>query len=300
MRTLRLGFLLLTLSPCAFAQQNGAPLPAPAPPMAPLPRPEDHAVTQKESESINAQLTEARQDTAGKRYAESEALMLRITHDHPNLILPWVELGLAQMGLRKYPDAETSFKMALGIDPTSLRQQHSQDFYQPVDAPGAVAPAATRASRNTAGGGVSTNAEARTPEIRGTAYASLGEAYAHQGKIADAQAAFNTAVNAAPAHAAQYRRNETISFFQAGNPDAQLEAANQAIALDPSVPDLYYFKAQSMVAKATVDPATQKMVLPAGCAEAYQRYLELAPGGPYSADARGVLAAAGIPVKAAH
>jgi hypothetical protein len=36
-----------------------------------------------------------------------------------------------------------------------------------------------------------------------------------------------------------------------------------------------------------------KMVLPPGCAEAYQKYLQLDPKGPYSADAKGILAAAG-------
>jgi hypothetical protein len=39
------------------------------------------------------------------------------------------------------------------------------------------------------------------------------------------------------------------------------------------------------------------MILPAGCTEAYQKYLELEPNGPYSADAKGVLTAAGLPLK---
>jgi hypothetical protein len=41
------------------------------------------------------------------------------------------------------------------------------------------------------------------------------------------------------------------------------------------------------------------MVLPPGCADAYQKYLELDPNGPYSADAKGVLTAAGLPLKSA-
>ena len=45
--------------------------------------------------------------------------------------------------------------------------------------------------------------------------------------------------------------------------------------------------------KAQVD-AKGKMVLPPGCAEAYQKYLQLDPKGPYSADAKGVLTAAGV------
>ena len=282
----------LCLPGCLSAQENGAPLPAPAPAGAPIPRPEDRTVTKKESESINAAIAEARKATAEKRYADSEALMQKVIAQNPALILPWVELGLAQLGEKKYPDAENSFKMALGIDPESLKRAHSDDFYQKPDAPGVVAASATRASRNTVAGVVSSG-DTRTPEIQGIAWASLGEVYAHEGKSSEAQAAFDSAVKALPAQAAQYRHNEAVVFFQSGNADAQLAAAEQAIALDPARAANYYFKAQALVGKAAIDSKSGKMILPAGCAEAYQKYLQLEPKGPFSGDAKGVLAAAG-------
>lgn len=285
--------ICLILALPGIAEQN-APQPAPVPTPAPMPEPATRPVTKKETESVNAILLAARKATAEKRYADSEALMETVTRDNPSLILPWVELGLAQLGEKKYTEAESSFDKALGIDPASLKAQHSDDFYVPSDQPGTVAPGATRASRNTAGGEVVTNAESRGPEVRGVSYASLGEIYAHQGKIDQAKAAFDEAVKANPSQAATYRRNETIYFFQAGNSEAQLEAANQAIELDPARAANYYFKAQALVSKATVDLRTQKMVLPPGCAEAYQKYLQLEPSGPYSADAKGVLAGAGL------
>lgn len=113
----------------------------------------------------------------------------------------------------------------------------------------------------------------------------------------EAQAAFDSAVRALPAQGGQYRHNEAVVFFQAGDSDAQLAAADQAIALDPARAANYYFKAQAMVGKATMDAKTGKMVLPPGCAEAYQKYLQMEPAGPFSADAKGVLSAAGIAVK---
>jgi tetratricopeptide (TPR) repeat protein len=251
----------------------------------------------KDSEGLNAQIVAARKATAEKRFADSEAMMAKATADNPKLILPWVELGLAQLGLKKYPEAENSFKMALGIDPESTRRAHSDDFYQSADKRDAVAPTATRNSRN-AVGSVINNAQSRTPDIKGVSWASLGEIYAHEAKIKDAEEAFDNAVAAFPQQAAQYRRNETIVFFQIGNADAQFAAAEKAIALDPTRAALYYFKGQALVSKATIDPATQKMVLAAACADAYLKYLELEPDGPYSADAKGVLAGAGIPFKA--
>jgi tetratricopeptide (TPR) repeat protein len=251
----------------------------------------------KDSEGLNAQIVAARNATAEKRFADSEAMMSKVTAENPKLILPWVELGLAQLGDKKYPEAENSFKMALGIDPESIQRTHSDDFYQASDKRDAVAPTATRNNRNAMGGDV-TNAQSRTPDIKGVSWASLGEIYAHEGKINESEEAFDNAVVSFPQQAAQYRRNETIVFFQVGNSDAQLAAAEKAIPLDPTRAALYYFKGQALVSKASIDPATQKMVLPPGCAEAYQKYLELEPAGPYSADAKGVLGGAGLPLKA--
>ena len=278
MKTLRLcSIILLSASFAALAQE-----PTPA---------------KKDSEGLNAQIIAARKATAERRFADSEAMMAKVTADNPKLILPWVELGLAQLGDKKYPEAENSFKMALGIDPASLERDRSAGFYQDTDKRDAIAPTATRSSRSAVGGTVN-NAQSRTPDIKGVSWASLGEIYAHEGKIKEAEEAFDNAVAAFPVQAAQYRRNETISFFQVGNSEAQLTAAEKAIPLDPTRAALYYFKGQALISKATIDPATQKMLLPPGCADAYQKYLELEPNGPYSADAKGVLAGAGIPVKA--
>ena len=273
------------------AQQNGAPLPLPAPAAAPVPSPEANTITKKEAGDVNAMLAQARAATAKKQFADSEDLMLKVTRQNPNMVLPWVELGLAQLGLQKYDDAENDFKIALGIDPITVARAHNEDFYQKADAEGVVAPTATRASRNTAGGGVVDNSSKRTPDVVGTSYASLGEIYIRQKKFAEAKDAFDQAVKAYPTSAASYRHNEAIFFFKAGNSDEQLAAADQAIALDPNRADMYYFKAQALVNKATIDPKTQKMLLPPGCADAYQKYLKLDPNGPYSADAKGVLAA---------
>jgi tetratricopeptide (TPR) repeat protein len=251
----------------------------------------------KDSEGLNGQIVAARKATSERRFADSEAMMAKVTADNPKLILPWVELGLAQLGLKKYPEAENSFKMALGIDSGSIQRAHTDDFYQSGDKPGAVAPTATRTTRSAVGGEVN-NAQSRTPDIKGVSWASLGEIYAHQGKVKNAEEAFDNAVAAFPPQAAQYRRNETIAFFQVGNSDAQLAAAEKAIPLDPARAALYYFKGQALVSKATLDPKTQQMLLPPGCADAYQKYLELEPNGPYSADAKGVLTGAGILLKA--
>ena len=39
-----------------------------------------------------------------------------------------------------------------------------------------------------------------------------------------------------------------------------------------------------------MDPKTNKLVAPPGCMEAYQKYLQLAPDGPYAGEVKGILA----------
>lgn len=241
-------------------------------------------------DKVNAALVQARKATAEKRFQDSETLMLQVTQANPQDVLPWVELGMAEMGLKKYPEAENSFKMALGMKPAA--PNGAQAYYASADGKGPEA-GATTAGRSAVGSSVS-NGQSRPPEVLGPVYASLGEVYAHEGKVPEAQAAFDEAAKVLPAQAAQYRSNETIVFFQTGHADAQYAAAKEAIPLNPERAQLYYFEGQALVGKSTVDPKTQKLILPPGCADAYKRYLKMEPNGQFSADARGVLTAAGI------
>ena len=238
---------------------------------------------------VNTDVLTARKATAEKRYGDAEALMLKDTSDHPELIVPRVELGLAEIGLEKYDAAAANFRQVLGVDTKIDTVTHSDDFYQKNGIQ------ATHASRNTAGGEYIVEKN-RDPEVIGAAWNGLAEIYIRQKHYKEAEDAYDSAAQINPAKAAFYRTNETIFFFKAGQSEAQLAAAEKAIAADPTRASLYYFKAQALVSKATIDPQTQKMTLPPGCAEAYQKYLQLEPNGQFSADAKGVLTAAGVPL----
>ncbi len=189
-----------------------------------------------------------------QKYTEIEGLMQKDTALRPNESVLWAYLGQAEVGLKKYDEAEAAYKKALELE-----------------------------------------SAAKSPKvaIQGLANSGLGEVYARSGKVAEANAAYDAAAKVDPAKAGFYLRNEAVIFFQANNADAQVAAANEAIKVDPNQAVLYYIVGQGLVQKATIDPKTQKIILPPGCAEAYQKYLELAPTGPYSADAQGILAQAG-------
>jgi tetratricopeptide (TPR) repeat protein len=180
------------------------------------------------------------------KLAEIETLMTKDAATAPTEPVVWIGLGRAEAGLRNYLDAESDFKKAL-------------DLAQKEAPP--------------------------RPEIVAQAQAGLGEVYARTLMVDDANAAFDAAAKADPPNAAKYLRSQAIVFFNAKNFDAQVDAADLAIKADPDQAILYYIKADGLAQNAPVDPDTNKLVLPPGCADAFRKYLELDPNGPYAANA---------------
>jgi tetratricopeptide (TPR) repeat protein len=242
---------------------------------------------QPDDKGANADLVAARAANKEQCYTDAETLMLKTTTANPRSSLMWFELGTAEMGLKKYPESELAFQKALGIDSTTQNSMHSEDFFSPEN------PGSTHTSRNTAGHTVLSN-EKLNPEIVGAAYSNLGEVYARTQRIPQAQAAYDAAAKANPTKASLYLGNETIIFFQLGDAASQVAAADKAIAVDPNRALLYFFKGQGLASKATVDPQSQKLVMPPGCIDAYRKYLALEPNGKYAEDAKQMIAAAGL------
>jgi tetratricopeptide (TPR) repeat protein len=187
------------------------------------------------------------------KYTEVETLMLKDTAAKPDASVLWAQLAQAQFGLKKFDEAEVNYKKVLELDTASKKPD---------------------------------------PQVQGVAYSGLGEIYARTSKVPEANAAYDSAAKANPAGAAGYLKNEAVIFSNLGNGDAQAAAADEAIKADPTQALPYYLKGQGLIQKASIDPATGKMILPPGCAEAYQKYLDLAPNGQFAADVKGILAEA--------
>jgi hypothetical protein len=205
--------------------------------------------------NLNADLATARQDIKDKKFDDAATLMQRDTTAKPDAAVLWVELAIAQNGLKKSDDAITSAKKALETNAASKKP---------------------------------------SPEIDGAANNALGEAYAAKNQIPDATAAYDAAAKAQPTNAGMFYSNEAIVLAKSGgSADAVAAAADKAIAADPNKPVPYYLKGQALIAKATVDPKTNKIVAPPGCEEAYEKYLQLDPNGPMAADAKNILAQIG-------
>lgn len=220
--------------------------------------------------NLNADLAKARADDKNKNYADAIAVMQKDATLKPDAAVLWIELGLAQAGQGETDKAQP--------DKASQATQEMTD-------------AATNLQK-----GITMDQASKKPDgnMDGAANDKLGEVYATEGKIPEAQAAYDAAAKMNPAGAGMYYENETIMMDRMSGSvpaagDALVPAADKAIAADPNRPIPYYLKARALVAKATVDAKTGKIEAPDGCAEAYQKYLSLAPNGPFAADAKAVL-----------
>jgi len=201
--------------------------------------------------NLNANLAKAREDLKSRNFEEAETLMKEAVTLRPAASVLWLELGTAQVGLKKNDDAITSLKKAIELDAASKKP---------------------------------------APEIQGAAQAQLGEVYATTNKLPEAVAAFDEAAKVDTKNAAMYYTNEAILLDRLGHADETVAAADKAIAIDPSHAIAYYLKAKALVGKSTIDPKTQKLIAPPGCVDAYQKYLDLAPTGPMAPEVKQILA----------
>ncbi len=191
------------------------------------------------------------------KYTEIESLMSNASTEMPDEATVWIYLGRAQVGLKNYLDAETSFKKA--VDLTSQAQ---------ITGPQGA------------------NVD---PQLRGAANAGLGEVYARTRMVDEADASVAAAIKADPAHAAAYLRNLAVIYFQVGNISAQIDAADEAIKANPQDAVLYFIKAQGLAVNAPFDPDTNKLKLSPECVAAFRQYLVLAPTGQYAAQVAAIL-----------
>lgn len=228
--------------------------------------------------NINKTLLQAREDEKnGKADEAVKALQNLVTVKADEAVL-WASLGEAQLAsgdaavkaaraaktsttdpaiLQTYSDAATSYQKAIDLNAASKKP---------------------------------------SPENLSAYYLNLGQSFAKGGKLPEAGAAYEKAASTSPTMAGSAYYNEAVVFYQASKlPEAQA-AAEKAIEADPKRADAYYIKGQALIPGATADAKTGKFVLPAGCLEAYQEYLALAPEGPHAGEVKELLNGLGQPV----
>lgn len=223
-----------------------------------------NAAAQQENskiKNVNKTLTDARAARKAGNFDQAISLDQQATVAKPDVGLTWYELGDSYLAAKKYDDAVTNYKKALDL----------------------------------------LNADKKSkPEVLAAADNNLGEAYAKSNKVPDAVTAYEAAAKIDPTKAGMYYTNEAVVLYKTGQGDGAAAAADKAIAADPSKPIPYYIKGWALVQHATVDQKTGKIQLPPGCADAYHKFLDMAPTGPLADDARSILTQSGETVHSSY
>ena len=108
-------------------------------------------------------------------------------------------------------------------------------------------------------------------------------------KFDEAQNALDKAATLDPPNAGRYYYNLGALLTNNGQGEAAGEAFKKAVEADPNYADAHYQYGVYLVSKAQITP-DGKVTPPEGTAEAFQKYLELKPDGPFAESAKGMLA----------
>ncbi len=232
--------------------------------------------------NLNAALKQAREDNKAGNYEAALTSMTQATTQAPDQAILWITLGDAQLGVadKALKAAKSSGKGASDPDVQQKFTDAITSYKKAVD--------------------LNAASKKPLPETAADGYNQIGQAYGKIGDDKNASDAYDNAAKAEPAKAGMYLFNEAATFYNAGKMEDAAAAADKAIAADPNKAEAYYIKGQALVQKASVDPKTQKVTVPPGCVDAYQKYLELAPEGAHATEVTAVLTGIGETVKSSY
>lgn len=114
-------------------------------------------------------------------------------------------------------------------------------------------------------------------------------ALARAKKFEEAQAELTKAAQLDPANAGRYFYNLGALLVNSGQNEPAVDAFKKAIEADPNYADAHYQYGVSLMAKAQFTPEG-KVIAPPGAREAFEKYLQLKPDGPFAEAAKGMIA----------
>ena len=115
-------------------------------------------------------------------------------------------------------------------------------------------------------------------------------------KFDEAQAELTKAAQLDAVNAGKYYYNLGAVYVNTGQAEPAGTAFKKAIDTDPNYADAYYQYGLYLIGKATTTPEG-KIVPPDGTAEAFQKYLQLKPDGPFADPAKAMLQSMGSTVE---
>jgi len=194
--------------------------------------------------------------------------------------------GMAALQAKQFDQAVAAFTKASEIDPKQhVVWAHLADSY--IGLAGTKAGAEQEAALNK---GLENYLKALEMKPDEAAYHNnYALALARAKKFPEAQAELTKAAQIDPANAGRYFYNLGALLVNSGQNEPAGEAFKKAIEADPNYADAHYQYGVSLMAKAQVTP-DGKVVPPPGAREAFEKYLQLKPDGPFAEAAKGMIA----------
>jgi tetratricopeptide (TPR) repeat protein len=121
-----------------------------------------------------------------------------------------------------------------------------------------------------------------------SAYNNLGNSLARTGKVNEALAAYQKAIELDPTNTAVYWRNFAVGLYNSGRIKESVDPLRKATEADPRSAQAWYLLGAALVNTMEFKTEGDKVtpVMQPGTVEAYQKAIELDPGGPYAAQAQ--------------
>jgi tetratricopeptide (TPR) repeat protein len=229
---------------------------------------------------INLQEERKRQEGQLTEEQRRQREQMRRAEEHRESMEQHFYLGREYVQQQKYPEAIAEFEAAAALDPS-----------QPaVFANLGVIYTAT--NQNEKAIEAYEKAIALNPEDAGL-HNNLGLLYAKTGRMEEAGRATAKAAELNPAEAHTYYTNQGIALYNAGHLAAAIDPLRKATELDPNQAETHYWLGVCLysTAESKIEGGEVKTILKPGTREAFERYLELAPDGRFSNDAKAMLAA---------
>jgi tetratricopeptide (TPR) repeat protein len=224
--------------------------------------------------TLNEKIVAAQTAAKGGDYESAISILTEATQIDPTRDILWAQLADAYRG--------SATKQTDSAEKAKRLQESITDYEKALDIKLKAMDAATK----------------KDPDDNkrlASYYNNLGEASGKAGKVDEALKSYTLAAQANPEGAASYYYNAGAVLTNAGKVDEAIAAFDKCIAADPNKAEAYYQKGVNMIGKATLQG--DKMVAPPGTAEAFNKYLELAPTGPYADVAKQMLASIGAPIQ---
>ncbi|MEE8199707.1 MAG: tetratricopeptide repeat protein [Candidatus Acidoferrales bacterium] len=119
-------------------------------------------------------------------------------------------------------------------------------------------------------------------------YNNLGKLYMNQGRVEEAREQFEIAAELSGEAGDTFYYNLAVTFYNSGDMKAAIEPLQQVLEFNPDHANAHFFMGVCLYSTAETkqEGGEIKTILPPGTRQHFERYLELAPSGPFAENAR--------------